>query len=113
MMQLGGFIFAFFQPRALLIVVQKDTGAKGCPGALNAAPSVLSLDSGIFMNITVTKRGWLKEIVASQKLWQNGRISDMGHEKSKHKELCQARICGRKVGYSLRDMRKASARGLW
>ena len=50
----------FNQPRALLIVVQKDTGAKGCPGALNAAPSVLSLDSGIFLNITVTKRGWLK-----------------------------------------------------
>ena len=75
MMQLGGFIFGFLQLRALInevyciifqlapleeIVVQKDTGAKGCPGAWNAAPSVLSLGSGIFLNITVTKRGWLK-----------------------------------------------------
>ncbi len=33
MMQLGGFIFGFLQPRTLFIVVQKDIGAKGCPGA--------------------------------------------------------------------------------
>ena len=61
------YLYAFILPLTILqsapleeIVVHKDTGAKGCPGALNAAPSVLSLDSGIFLNITVTKRGWLK-----------------------------------------------------
>ena len=44
--------------------------------------------------------------MARQNLWQNGRISASGHEKSEHKELCQAEICGRKVGYRRRDMRK-------
>ena len=44
--------------------------------------------------------------MARQNLWQEGRILAPEHEKSKHKELCQAGICGRKVGYRLWDMRK-------
>ncbi|WP_155834987.1 hypothetical protein [Butyrivibrio sp. FCS006] len=44
--------------------------------------------------------------MASRNLWQEGRILAPGHEKSKHKELFQARICGRTVGYRLWDMRK-------
>ncbi len=47
-----------FSARSLDMVAQTNTGAKGCPGAWNAAPSVLSLDSGIYLNVWVTKAGW-------------------------------------------------------
>ena len=46
-----------------------------------------------------------------QNLWQKCGFLPPGHEKSKQKWLILAGMCGRNVGYSRRDMKKASTRG--
>jgi hypothetical protein len=43
-------------------------------------------------------------------LWQGGEFLTPGHEKSKHKGILLAEICGRSVVFCLRDMKKASIR---